>query len=69
MDGTFADGDLTGDGVVDFRDEDLLKELIKPHAREATEEELQAGDLNGNGELDQQDWLLLKRLLVGKPME
>ena len=69
VDGTFVDGDLTGDGVVDFRDEDLLKELIKPHAREATEEELQAGDLNGNGELDQQDWLLLKRLLAGKPME
>lgn len=69
VDGTFVDGDLTGDGVVDFRDEDLLKELIKPHAREATEEELQAGDLNGDGELDHQDWLLLKRLLAGKPLE
>ena len=69
VDGTFVDGDLTGDGIVDSRDEDLLKELIKPHAREATEEELQAGDLNGDGELDQQDWLLLKRLLAGKSGE
>ena len=41
------DGDLTGDGLVDSRDVDLLKELIKPNSREATDEELQAGDLNG----------------------
>ena len=69
VDGAYMDGDLTGDGAVDYRDEDLLKELIKPHAREATEEELQAGDLNGDGNLDQKDWLMLKRLLAGKPME
>ena len=69
VDGTFIDGDLTGDGVVDFRDEDLLKELIKPNAREPTDEELLAGDLNGDGVLDHKDWLLLKRLLAGKPLE
>ena len=69
VDGAFVDGDLTGDGVVDFRDEDLLKELIKHNAREPTDDELQAGDLNGDGTLDHKDWLLLKQLLAGKSLD
>ena len=69
VDGAFVDGDLTGDGVVDSRDEDLLKELIKPNAREPTDDELQAGDLNGDGTLDHKDWLLLKQLLAGNSLD
>ena len=69
VDGAYCDGDLTGDGVVDSHDEDLLKELMKPKSRAPTADELKAGDLNGDGQLDQKDWLLLKRILSGLPME
>ena len=69
IDGTYTPGDVNGDGVLTEADEDLLKILAKPHAREPTEDELAAGDLNGDGKLDQRDLVLLKRLLAGLPLD
>ena len=69
IDGSYTPGDVNGDGVLTEADEDLLKILAKPHAREPTEDELAAGDLNGDGKLDQRDLVLLKRLLAGLPLD
>ena len=68
VDNAYDDGDLSGDGIVDDDDEDLLKFLLHKNARQPTPEELSAGDLNGNGELDNGDRTLLKRLIEGKPL-
>jgi hypothetical protein len=69
VDGTYTPGDVNGDGVVTEADEDLLKILAKPKAREPSEDELAAGDLNADGKLDQRDLVLLKRLLAGLPLD
>lgn len=67
--GDYAEGDLTGDGVVDKDDQHLLTDLLKLDARPPTADELSAGDLNADGLLDQDDFVLLKRLLNGRPLE
>jgi hypothetical protein len=69
IDGTYTPGDVNGDGVLTEADEDLLKILSKPKAREPSEDELTAGDLNADGKLDQRDLVLLKRLLAGLPLD
>ena len=62
---TYGPGDVTGDGIVDTADKDLLKQLTKKKARDPTPDEMRAGDLNGDGKLDAKDVTLLLRLLRG----
>lgn len=67
--GDYAEGDLTGDGVLSKDDQTVLSELLKLNARPPTADELAAGDLNADGLLDQDDFVLLKRLLNGRSLE
>jgi hypothetical protein len=61
-------GDVTGDGLIDSSDMELLLQLIQPDAS-PTASQIQAADLNGDALLDQQDVVLLQRLLDGLPLD